>query len=63
MTLRQSTLLKADKWIGRQENVTCLQDARAIYKADSLANAGRAIHFFGDNVLFDKHKWRNGELA
>lgn len=62
MTLRQSTLLKADKWLSRQQNVTHLQDARTVYKTSDIGNSGTQIHFFGDNVLFDKKKWRNGDL-
>lgn len=62
LTQRQSTLLPADKWISRMPNVKAMNGPHASYNAQGIQELDRQIHFFGDHVMFDKKKWREGEL-
>lgn len=62
LTQRQSTLLALDKWISGMSNVKTMQGPRESYTARGIQDLDRQIHFFGDLVMFDKKKWRAGEL-
>lgn len=55
---RQSTLLNVNKWIESRENVNVLNSASISYNKSNISRLDKQIHFFGDNVMFDKKAWR-----
>ena len=61
MTQRQSTLLPADGWVDSRIAAERITGPRKIYHIAELDKLERAVHFFGDQVAFDKDSWREGQ--
>jgi hypothetical protein len=59
LTVRSSTLLKADEWVEARQHQR-LENAEVMYNKKNLAGLDRMVHFFGDQVAFDKDAWRDG---
>ncbi len=60
MTQRQSTLLPADDWVDSRSSAERVAGPRKTYHIAEIDKLERAIHFFGDQVAFDKDSWRVG---
>jgi L-ascorbate metabolism protein UlaG (beta-lactamase superfamily) len=54
---RQSTLQTPDQWIDKYETVTRIEGPSVVYSLEEVAKLDRAIHYFGEQVAFDKAKW------
>ena len=54
---RQSTLQTAEAWVGEREVVERIAGPRKIYRVAELDKLDGAVHYFGDNVNFDKAAW------
>lgn len=59
LTVRSSTLLKADEWVEGRPHQR-LESAEMVYNRENLAGLDKMVHFFGDQVAFDKQAWREG---
>lgn len=59
---RHSTLLTPENWLEKQSTVVRLDEAKVSYSRDTLPNVGPVVHYFGENVMFDKESWRRGEI-
>ena len=58
---RQSTLQVADSWVNSQEEVERIAGPSRIYEIKAMDKMEQVVHFFGDNVAFDKDAWmKNG---
>jgi len=57
---RQSTLLPADSWVDSRVGAERIAGPRKIYRIAELDKLERVVHFFGDQVDFDKDSWRQG---
>jgi L-ascorbate metabolism protein UlaG (beta-lactamase superfamily) len=57
---RQSTLLPADSWVESRVGAERIAGPRKIYQIAELDKLEGAVHFFGDQVDFDKDSWREG---
>ena len=57
VTVRQSTLQPADRWLSTQSNVVRLTSPSANYHPKDLIHAKNRIDFFDGHVAFDKKKW------
>ena len=60
MTQRQSTLLPADDWVDSRTSPERIAGPRKTYQIAEIDKLDRAVHFFGDQVAFDKNSWREG---
>lgn len=59
---RQSTLQVPSNWLDKYDDVTLIDGPKQSYSRESVQGLNRAIHFFGDNVAFDKQAWfENGK--
>ena len=59
---RQSTLQVPSNWLDKYDDVTLIDGRKQSYSRESVQGLNRAIHFFGDNVAFDKQAWfENGK--
>ena len=54
---RQSTLLSADDWVSKREQVERIVGPKKIYSLQDLDKLEGAVHYFGDQVAFDKEQW------
>ena len=54
---RQSTLQPVEDWVNGREQVERVAGAKRIYEIKAMDKLEQAVHFFGDNVAFDKDKW------
>jgi hypothetical protein len=52
--------LQADSWIDSRVGAERIAGPRKIYQIAELDKLERAVHFFGDQVDFDKDSWREG---
>jgi L-ascorbate metabolism protein UlaG (beta-lactamase superfamily) len=59
ITVRQSTLQLAEKWLETQKHVVRLTSGSKNYHPKDLIDVRNRIDFFGDHVAFDKKKWLN----
>ena len=59
ITVRQSTLQPAEKWLETQKNIVRLMVGSTTYHPKDLIDVKNRIDFFGDHVAFDKKKWLN----
>ena len=59
VTVRQSTLQPAEKWLETQKNIVRLMAESTTYHPKDLIEVKNRIDFFGDHVAFDKKKWLN----
>lgn len=59
VTVRQSTLQPAEKWLETQKNIVRLMAESTTYHPKDLIDVKNRIDFFGDHVAFDKKKWLN----
>ena len=59
ITVRQSTLQLAEKWLETQKHVVRLTSGSKNYHPKDLIDVRNRIEFFGDHVAFDKKKWLN----
>jgi L-ascorbate metabolism protein UlaG (beta-lactamase superfamily) len=57
VTVRQSTLQSADRWLSAQGNVVRLTNPSANYHPKDLIHVKKRIDFFDGHVAFDKKKW------
>jgi L-ascorbate metabolism protein UlaG (beta-lactamase superfamily) len=57
VTVRQSTLQPADRWLSAQGNVVRLTNPSANYHPKDLIHVKKRIDFFDGHVAFDKKKW------
>ena len=57
VTVRQSTLQSADRWLSAQGNVVRLTSPSANYHPKDLIHVKKRIDFFDGHVAFDKKKW------
>ena len=58
---RQSTLQTADAWVEAYPESEHLLKPTRTYRIDEVDKFDRVVHFFGDNVIFDKEAWlKNG---
>ena len=55
---RQSTLLPADEWVGRQEGAVWLDGPGLVLEQEALEGMDRCVHYFGEHVVFDAKAWR-----
>ena len=54
---RQSTLQTCQDWVEACKQKEILSTPWKVYDKKALENLDRVIHYFGDNVAFDKEKW------
>ena len=54
---RQSTLQTAESWVATRDNVERISGSRRVYRIEELDKVEHAVHFFGDNVAFNKEVW------
>ena len=54
---RQSTLQTCQDWVDACKQKEILSTPSKIYDKKALENLDRVVHYFGDNVAFDKEKW------
>ena len=54
---RQSTLQTCQDWVEACKQKEILSTPSKAYDKKALENLDRVIHYFGDNVAFDKEKW------
>ena len=54
---RQSTLQTCQDWVEACKQKEILSTPSKVYDKKALENLDRVIHYFGDNVAFDKEKW------
>ena len=58
---RQSTLQTADAWVEAFPNSEHILKPKRTYRIEEVRKLDRIVHFFGDNVIFDKEAWfKNG---
>ena len=58
---RQSTLLPAEPWVGRQPHARRLESATTHYEKGTLPEDKPTIDYFGDHVAFDKEAWHSAK--
>lgn len=54
---RQSTLQTADAWVEAYPDVDRILTPTRTYTADAIEKLDKVVHFFGNNVAFDKDAW------
>ena len=54
---RQSTLQTCQDWVEACKQKEILSTPSKLYDKKALENLDRVVHYFGDNVAFDKEKW------
>ena len=54
---RQSTLQTCQDWVEACKQKEILSTSAKLYDKKALENLDRVVHYFGDNVAFDKEKW------
>ena len=54
---RQSTLQTCHDWVEACKQKEILSTSAKLYNKKGLENLDRVVHYFGDNVAFDKEKW------
>ena len=54
---RQSTLQTCQDWVEACKQKEILSTSSKLYDQKGLENLDRVVHYFGDNVAFDKEKW------
>ena len=54
---RQSTLQTCQDWVDACKQKEILSTPSKVYDKKALENLDRVVHYFGDNVAFDKEKW------
>lgn len=54
---RQSTLQSADAWVAARERFERIDGPRRSYSIGDIKHLDRDVHFFGDNVDFDRESW------
>lgn len=54
---RQSTLQTCQDWVEACKQKEILSTSAKLYNKKGLENLDRVVHYFGDNVAFDKEKW------
>ena len=54
---RQSTLQTCQDWVEACMQKEVLSSPSKVYDKKALENLDRVVHYFGDNVAFDKEKW------
>ena len=54
---RQSTLQTCQDWVEACKQKEILSTSAKLYDKKGLENLDRVVHYFGDNVAFDKEKW------
>ena len=54
---RQSTLQTCQDWVEACKQKEILSTPWKVYDKKALENLDRVVHYFGDNVAFDKEKW------
>ncbi|MDE0942232.1 MAG: MBL fold metallo-hydrolase [Alphaproteobacteria bacterium] len=57
---RQSTLQTCDDWVNEQDVVERIAGSKRIYRIEDMDKLEAAVHYFGDNVAFDKEAWMAG---
>jgi L-ascorbate metabolism protein UlaG (beta-lactamase superfamily) len=58
---RQSTLQTADAWVEAFPNSEHILKPKRTYRIEEVRKLDRIVHFFGNNVIFDKEAWfKNG---
>jgi L-ascorbate metabolism protein UlaG (beta-lactamase superfamily) len=58
---RQSTLQTADAWVEAYPDSEHILKPKKTYRIEEVRKLDRVVHFFGDNVIFDKEAWlKNG---
>jgi hypothetical protein len=57
---RQSTLQTCDDWVNEHEVVERIAGSKRIYRIEEMDKLEAAVHYFGDNVAFDKEAWMAG---
>ena len=54
---RQSTLQTDEAWIEAYPEAERILKPTRTYRIEELDKLDRSVHFFGDNVAFDKEAW------
>jgi L-ascorbate metabolism protein UlaG (beta-lactamase superfamily) len=54
---RQSTLQGAQSWVNARKKFETIEGPRRSYNLGDIKHLDRAVHFFGDNVAFDRDAW------
>ena len=54
---RQSTLQTCEAWVEAYDESETFLTPTKIYNIVDVDKLDRVVHFFGDNVAFDKEKW------
>ena len=54
---RQSTLQSAEAWVEACDESETLLTPSRVYRIEEMDKLDRVVHFFGDNVAFDKETW------
>ena len=54
---RQSTLQSAEDWVAGRASSERIAGAKRTYRIADVAKEDGTVHFFGDNVAFDKVAW------
>ena len=54
---RQSTLQTAEAWVEACPDAERILKPMRSYRIQDLEKLDRTVHFFGDNVAFDKEAW------
>lgn len=54
---RQSTLQTAEAWVEAYPEAERILKPTRTYRIEELEKLDRSVHFFGDNVAFDKEAW------
>ncbi len=54
---RQSTLQTCQDWVAACKQKEIFSTPSKVYDKKALENLDRVVHYFGDNVAFDKEKW------
>ena len=57
LTQRQSTLQTANAWVETCPRSETLLTPARVYRIEELDRLDRVVHFFGDNVAFEKQTW------
>ena len=57
---RQSTLQTCEAWVEAYEDKETLLTPTKVYNLRGLEKLDRVVHFFGENVAFDKEAWLEG---
>ena len=54
---RHSTLQTCEAWVEAYDEKETFLTPTKIYELKGLENLDRVVHFFGDNVAFNKEAW------